>query len=41
MLIRELSRQESLGLLARSRLGRLACARGTVPHIVPLYLRVR
>ena len=37
MLIRELSRQESLDLLARSRLGRLACARGAMPYIVPLY----
>lgn len=37
MLIRELGRQESLDLLARSRLGRLACARGAIPYIVPLY----
>ena len=37
MLIRELSRKESLDLLARSRLGRLACAHETIPYIVPLY----
>ncbi len=37
MLIRELSRKESLDLLARSRLGRLACVRESMPYIVPIY----
>lgn len=37
MLIRELSSQASLELLTRTRLGRLACAQGTQPYIVPIY----
>ena len=37
MLIQELTRQESLDLLARTRFGRLACAQGTQPYVVPVY----
>ncbi|HEY7435391.1 MAG TPA: pyridoxamine 5'-phosphate oxidase family protein [Methylomirabilota bacterium] len=37
VLIEELSRQESLDLLARTRLGRLACTRGSQPYVVPVY----
>ncbi len=37
MLIQELTRQESLKVLARTHLGRLACARGMQPYIVPIY----
>lgn len=37
MLIEELSSQESLDLLARTRLGRLACTQGSQPYIVPVY----
>jgi len=37
MLIQELTRQESLEVLARTHLGRLACARGMQPYIVPIY----
>ena len=37
MLIQELTRQDSLDLLARTRLGRLACAQGAQPYIVPIY----
>lgn len=37
MLIQELTRQESLDLLARARLGRLACAHETQPYIIPIY----
>ena len=37
MLIQELSRQESLDLLARAYLGRLACAHKSQPYIVPFY----
>lgn len=37
MLIQELTRQASLELLTRIRLGRLACARSTQPYIVPVY----
>ena len=37
MLIQELTRQASLDLLARMRLGRLACARSTQPYVVPVY----
>jgi nitroimidazol reductase NimA-like FMN-containing flavoprotein (pyridoxamine 5'-phosphate oxidase superfamily) len=35
--IQELTKQESLDLVARSHLGRLACARGFQPYIVPTY----
>jgi uncharacterized protein len=37
VLIQELTRQASLDLLARTRLGRLACAQGTEPYVVPFY----
>jgi nitroimidazol reductase NimA-like FMN-containing flavoprotein (pyridoxamine 5'-phosphate oxidase superfamily) len=37
VLIDEISEQESLSLLARARLGRLACAHGLQPYIVPFY----
>jgi len=37
VLIQELPRQASLDLLARTRLGRLACARGNQPYVVPFY----
>ena len=37
MLIEEMASQESLDLLARTRLGRLACARGQQPYVVPIY----
>jgi hypothetical protein len=36
MLIQELTRQESLEVLARTHLGRLACARGMQPYVVPI-----
>ena len=37
VLVQELSSQESLDLLARTRLGRLACTRGAQPYVVPFY----
>ena len=37
VLIQELTRQESLDLLARARLGRLACAHDSQPYVVPFY----
>lgn len=37
VLIQELSSQASLDLLARTRLGRLACSQGGQPYIVPVY----
>ena len=37
MLIQVLTRPASLDLLARTRLGRLACAQGTQPYVVPFY----
>lgn len=37
MLIRELTRPASVDLLARTRLGRLACAQGPQPYVVPFY----
>ena len=37
MLIQELTRQASLDLLARTHLGRLACAQGARPYVVPVY----
>ena len=37
MLVQELSRQESLELLARARLGRLACTSGPQPYVAPFY----
>jgi nitroimidazol reductase NimA-like FMN-containing flavoprotein (pyridoxamine 5'-phosphate oxidase superfamily) len=41
MLIQELARQQSLELLARTHLGRLGCALGTQPYVVPLYFTYR
>ena len=37
MLIQDLTRQASLELLARMRLGRLACAQGAQPYVVPVH----
>lgn len=37
MLVQELTRQESLELLARTHLGRLGCAQGGQPYVVPIY----
>jgi uncharacterized protein len=37
VLIQELTREASLDLLARMHLGRLACARGNQPYVVPFY----
>jgi nitroimidazol reductase NimA-like FMN-containing flavoprotein (pyridoxamine 5'-phosphate oxidase superfamily) len=37
VLIEELTRQESLNLLAGTRIGRLACAQGSQPYVVPFY----
>jgi uncharacterized protein len=37
VLIQELTREASLDLVARMRLGRLACARGNQPYVVPFY----
>ena len=37
MVIQNLTRQASLDLLARTRLGRLACAQGNQPYVVPIY----
>ncbi len=37
VLIHELSREESLDLLARAHLGRLACAHEGQPYVVPIY----
>jgi nitroimidazol reductase NimA-like FMN-containing flavoprotein (pyridoxamine 5'-phosphate oxidase superfamily) len=37
MLIQEMTRQESLDLLARTRLCRLGCAQGSQPYVVPFY----
>jgi nitroimidazol reductase NimA-like FMN-containing flavoprotein (pyridoxamine 5'-phosphate oxidase superfamily) len=37
VLIQELTRQASLDLLARTHLGRLACAQGDQPYVVPIY----
>jgi hypothetical protein len=37
MWMQELTRQASLEVLARTHLGRLACARGMQPYIVPIY----
>lgn len=38
MVIQDLTRQASLELLARARLGRLACTQGAQPYVVPFYL---
>ena len=37
MLIEEMTAQASLDLLAGARLGRLACAHGSQPYVVPFY----
>jgi uncharacterized protein len=37
VLIEESTTQASLDLLARARLGRLACAQGSQPYVVPFY----
>jgi uncharacterized protein len=37
VLIEEMTIQASLDLLARTRLGRLACAKGPQPYVVPFY----
>jgi nitroimidazol reductase NimA-like FMN-containing flavoprotein (pyridoxamine 5'-phosphate oxidase superfamily) len=37
MIVQEMSREECLTVLARTRLGRLACAREGQPYIVPIY----
>ncbi|HVB55347.1 MAG TPA: pyridoxamine 5'-phosphate oxidase family protein [Candidatus Acidoferrales bacterium] len=37
MLIQEMTRQESLDLLARTRLCRLGCTQGSQPYVVPFY----
>jgi len=37
MIIQELTRQASIEILARQRLGRLACARDGQPYITPLF----
>lgn len=37
MVIKEMSNQECLDLLTSKRLGRLACAQGSQPYIVPVY----
>jgi uncharacterized protein len=37
MLIHDMTRQASIDLLARTRLGRLACAREGQPYITPIY----
>jgi uncharacterized protein len=37
MVIRELTRQASLDFLARMNFGRLACAQGAQPYVVPLH----
>jgi len=36
-LVQDLTKQESLELLARTRLGRLACALGAQPYVVPVH----
>src|ERR1700731_4167965 len=38
MVIREMSREECLQVLARTRLARLACAHENQPYVVPVYL---
>lgn len=37
MLIRQLTRQDSVALLGRTHLGRLGCSQGAQPYIVPIY----
>jgi nitroimidazol reductase NimA-like FMN-containing flavoprotein (pyridoxamine 5'-phosphate oxidase superfamily) len=38
MIIREMSKEECLHVLAKVRLARLACARSNQPYVVPVYL---
>jgi uncharacterized protein len=38
MMIRELSREECLRVLARARLARLACSHENQPYVIPVYL---
>jgi hypothetical protein len=38
MVIREMTKGECLGVLARARLARLGCARENQPYVVPVYL---
>lgn len=37
MLIQEVSHEDALNLLAHLRLGRIACAQGDQPYVVPFY----
>jgi nitroimidazol reductase NimA-like FMN-containing flavoprotein (pyridoxamine 5'-phosphate oxidase superfamily) len=37
MIIQEMSREDCFAVIARTRLGRLACAREGQPYVVPLY----
>ena len=37
MLIQEVSHRDALNLLAHLRLGRIACAEGAQPYVVPFY----
>jgi nitroimidazol reductase NimA-like FMN-containing flavoprotein (pyridoxamine 5'-phosphate oxidase superfamily) len=37
VLIEELTEEASLNVLARTRLGRIACAQGAQPYVVPFY----
>jgi nitroimidazol reductase NimA-like FMN-containing flavoprotein (pyridoxamine 5'-phosphate oxidase superfamily) len=37
MLVQDLTRQESLAPLARTRLGRLGCTQGSQPYVMPVY----
>jgi hypothetical protein len=37
MFIREMTETECLSILARTRLGRLACAHENQPYVVPIY----
>ncbi|HEV3481839.1 MAG TPA: pyridoxamine 5'-phosphate oxidase family protein [Candidatus Acidoferrales bacterium] len=41
MFIQEMTRQASLDFLARTHLGRLACAQAAQPYIVPIYFGYR
>jgi nitroimidazol reductase NimA-like FMN-containing flavoprotein (pyridoxamine 5'-phosphate oxidase superfamily) len=38
MIVRELSKEECLRILAKTRLARLACASNNQPYVVPVYL---
>src|SRR5271156_6014731 len=41
MMIREISKEECLQVLARTRLARLGCAYENQPYVVPVYLAYR